>query len=105
MPNSALNAVTAPDQYATTATLDTGNWIDHFNLDVANQAIYWQMKQASRPGENPQMASWQAEVYMTPGSRSITRPGMTGARFRAATAAASLPSGATQAIVTLEIVS
>ena len=105
MPNSALNAITAPDAYATTSTIDGGQFIDHFNIDVANQAIYWQMKQASRPFDGPQMATWQAEVYMLPGSRTITRPAMTGARFRAATPAASLPAGATQAVVTLEVVS
>ena len=106
MPNAALNAVTAPDQYnPKVATLDTGQWIEHFNLDVANQPIYWQMKQASRPGDGPQMATWQAEVYMLPGSRTIKRRAMTGAQFRAAIPAGQLPAGSSQAVVTLEVVS
>ena len=105
MPNAALNAVTAPDNYTGASTIDGGQFIEHFNIDVANQAIYWQMKQASRIGDGPQMATWQAEVQMLPGSRTIKRAAMTGARFRAAIPAASLPAGSTQAIVTLEVVS
>lgn len=105
MPNSARNAVTAPDQYSAASTLDGGQFIKWFNLDVANQAIYWQAKQVNRIGDNPQMATWQAEVYMTPASRTINRPGLVGARFRAAIAAASLPAGSSQAVVTLEVVS
>ena len=104
MPNSALNNVTAPDAYAANATLDTGNWIDHVNVDVTNAAIYWQIKQASRPGDAPQMSTWQAEVFMLPGSRVIDRPGITGFRFRGAIPAAQLPAGSSQAQVTAELV-
>ena len=105
MPNATRNAVTAPDDYTQQSTIDGGQFIDHFNLDVVNQSIYWQMKQASRPGDGPQMATWQAEVYMPPGSRVIRRRALVGARFRAAIPAAQLPAGVTQAIVTLEVIS
>ena len=104
MPNSALNNVTAPDNYSASASIDTGNWLDHINIDVTNSAIYLQIKQASRPGDTPQMSTWQAEVFMIPGSRTINRPGLTGFRFRAATPAAQLPAGASQAQVTAELI-
>lgn len=104
MPNSALNNITAPDQYAIAATLDTGNWLDHINIDVVNQAIYWQIKQTSRATDTPQLSTWQAEVFLAPSSRTIDRPGMTAVRIRAATPAASLPVGSSQAQVTVEII-
>lgn len=104
MPNAALNAVAAPDTYTAGSTIDGGQFIEHFNLDVVNSAVYWQYKQASRAGDPPQMATWQAEVYMLPGSRSIWRANMVGARFRAAVPLAQL-GGAMQAVVTLEVVS
>lgn len=104
MPNAALNNITAPDAYAQQATLDTGGWVEHINIDVANSAIYWQIKQASRPTDTPGMATWQAEVFMPPGSKSLYRGGVTGIRFRAAVLAAQLPAGTAQAQVTVELV-
>jgi len=104
MPNASLNNVTAPDAYTQAATIDSGMFVDRINLDVANQAIIWQLKESARGGP-PGQASWQAEVLMLPGSRTLTRPFVTGLRFRAATLAANLPAGATQAAVTVELVS
>lgn len=104
MPNLAINALTAPDNYTTASTIDTGGWVDHFVLDVANQAIFWQMKQINNAPDKPSLSVWQNEVQMFPGSRTISRPGLTGARFRAANTAASLPVGVAQAVVTLEVV-
>ena len=101
--NAALNAVTAPDAYTPSSTLAPGVFLDHFNIDVANQAIYWQPFVAPANG-TAGMAVWGAEVYMPPGSRSITRDYLCGARFRAAIPLASLPAGGKQAVVTLEVV-
>ena len=102
VPNTAINALTAPDAYSAASTIDPGLRIDHFNIDVSNQPIYWQYKQTTFPAATPGMATWGAEVYMIPGSRSIFRGGLAGVRFRAAIPKASLPVGATQAIVTVE---
>lgn len=96
-----INHLTAPDQYTTGSTLDVGRFLDHFNLDVLNQAIYWSVKTAG-PRQTPGMSSWQPEVFMSPGSRTINRLNSSGLRFRAATPAASLPAGSLQAVVTLE---
>lgn len=104
MPNAALNNITAPDQYTGAATIDTGGWVDWVNLDVVNAAIYWQVKQASRKYDTAAKSTWQAEVFMLPGSRTINRPGITGIRIRAAIALAQLPAGSHQAQVTAEVV-
>ena len=102
--NAAINNLTAPDAYGPTSTLDPGNWVHHFNLDVTNQAIYWSIRQASRPTDSPGMAAWGPDVYMLPGSRMIIRPYLVGLRFRAAIPQANLPAGSQQARVTLESV-
>jgi hypothetical protein len=114
----SINALTAPDPgtvpaapAATAAsTLLLGEICDHINIDVVNQAIYWQLALAQfSPGFGgylpPQQAAWDANVtYQIPGSRTLNRQNVCGFRFWAAVKAASLPSGSTQAIVTVEIV-
>lgn len=100
----AINNLTAPDSYTTQSTLLNLPDITSINLDVANNAIYWQVQQvASRSGLFTE-ATWQEATFMLPGSRSIYRPGIRGFRFQAATPAAQLPAGATQAQVTVEAV-
>lgn len=100
----ALNNVTAPDAYSTAATLDNLPYPSWVNLDVANQAIYWQLKQASGPTPMYTEGTWGTEVYMVPGSRTLLRQKMRGIRVRAATPAAQLPAGQAQAQVTVEAV-
>lgn len=100
--NAAINALTAPDQYDAASTLDTGRFVNWFNIDVYNQAIYWSIKQAA-PRQTPGMAQWGPDIYMGPGSRTIQRVYVAGMRFRAAIKAANLPAGAAQAVVTLEV--
>jgi hypothetical protein len=103
--NVALNAITAPDAYTPASTLGpAGAFADHINLDSVNAGIYWQICQTPNDAATPQLATWQAEVYMLPGSRSLTRPGVTGVRVRAAIPAAQLPAGGKQAVVTVEMV-
>jgi len=99
--NAAINVLTAPDTYTPASTLDTGNFVDHFNIDVYNQGIYWSIRQG-HPRQSPGMAQWGPDVYMAPGSRTINRLWLVGMRFRAAIPAAQLPAGTSQAIVTLE---
>ena len=100
--NYALNNVTAPSNAPTQAsTLAIGVFVDHFNIDVSNAAIYWQLQGVKQQSDPPQMADWSqyAYVQMIPGSRSIARQGVTGIRFYAVVAAAT-----PQAIVTIEAV-
>jgi hypothetical protein len=99
----ALNNITAPDSYTQTATLAHLPPIARINLDVANNAIYWQLQQARGTGLYTE-GGWGPEVYMAPGSRSLYRPGTTGIRIRAAIPAAQLPAGAQQAQVTIEAI-
>lgn len=100
----AINNLTAPDNFTDAATLDNLPWPSSVNIDVANQAIYWQIKQVSSPARLHTEGTWQEATYMLPGSRSIYRTGIRGFRFRAATPAASLPAGASQAQVTVEAI-
>jgi hypothetical protein len=99
----ALNNVTAPDAYSAAATLDNLPFPTRLNIDVANQAIYWQLKQSTGSGLSTE-GTWGQEVYMTPGSRTLFRSGVRGVRVRAAVTAANLPAGSTQAHVTVEAV-
>jgi hypothetical protein len=105
--NYALNQIVAPDPPNPTkaSTLTVGVFVHHFNIDVLNQGIFWQLQSTPLPTDPPQMGTFQAYafVYMPPGSRTILRPQVTGIRFYAAMAAASLPAG-NQAIVTIEAV-
>lgn len=100
--NYALNNVTAPSPAPTLAsTLVVGVFVDHFNIDVTNAAVYWQLQGVALPTGTPQNADWTpfVAVQMIPGSRTISRVGVTGIRFWAVNAAAN-----PQAIVTVEAV-
>lgn len=97
----ALNNITAPDSYTPAATLLNLNGVTRINIDVTNQGIYWQLQRATGTGLFTE-GSWDQEVFMANGSRSLFRTGITGVRIRAATPAASLPSGSSQAQVTVE---
>lgn len=106
--NQSINGLTAPDQYTAASTIDTGQGMRRFVLDVVNQAIYWQAKINPNPrgtgAREIAGAQWQQEVQMIPGSRVISRPGLAGVRFRAVTPLASIPAGQSQAVVTVEAV-
>lgn len=97
----ALNNVIAPDAYSSTATLLNLNSVTRINIDTVNQGIYWQLQRATGSGLYTE-GSWDQEVFMAPGSRSLFRTGITGVRVRAAIPAASLPAGSFQALVTVE---
>jgi len=103
VPSYPINNLTAPDTYTAASTLYPLPVLDHVNIDVNNQAIYWQIAQTNDLTTGLSGA-WQPEVYMAPGSRTITRQGIVGFRFRAAVAAGSLPAGSVQAKVTVEAV-
>lgn len=100
----AINNLTAPDSYSPASTLDNLPYPSSVNIDVANQAIFWQVKQVNSPGGLFTEGTWQEETFMLPGSRSIYRTGIRGFRFRAAVPAAQLPAGSSQASVTAEAV-
>lgn len=103
MPSYALNNLTAPDQYTAASTLDGLPVLDHVNLDVLNQPIFWSIKQTNDLTTD-MSGAWQPEVFMAPGSRTITRAGVVGVRVRAAVPASSLPAGIGGAQVTVEAV-
>ena len=97
----AINALTAPDAYSAASTID-GVPIKRVLLDVANAAIYWNLKYQVGAGQAGAFDS--TEVFMLPGSRQLVRPGIVGVRFRAALPLASLAAGTQQAVVTVEAV-
>lgn len=100
-----INNQTAPDNAATPATtLDNLPLIGRVNIDVANSAIYWQLKQSSSNSALYTQGTWGPATYMAPGSRTLFRSSIIGFRFWAAVTAANLPSGQTQAQVTVEAV-
>jgi hypothetical protein len=103
VPSFPINNLTAPDQYTAASSLYPLPILDHINIDVTNQGIYWQLAETN-PLTTDLSGSWQPEVFMSPGSRTITRAAVVGVRFRAATAAASLPAGGAQAQVTVEAI-
>lgn len=103
MPSYAINNLTAPDQYTQAGTLSPLPLLDHVNLDVANAAIYWSINQTNALTTDLS-GSWQPEVFMLPGSRTLARVGMVGIRVRAAVKAANLPTGQPQAQVTVEAI-
>lgn len=103
MPSFPINNLTAPDQYGVTSTLYPLPLIDHINLDVTNGGIFWSIAQTNDLATE-MSGAWQPEVFMGPGSRTISRENVVGVRFRAAVAAANLPAGSTQAQVTVEAV-
>jgi hypothetical protein len=100
----ALNNITAPDFYTDAATLNNLPWPQRINLDVANQAIWWQVSEVDARALYTE-ARWTGETYMTPGSRTLLRAGLRGIRFRAAIPAAQIPAGTYQAQVTAEAIS
>ena len=96
--SQSLNLVTAPDSYSPSATIEGIN-IDRVRLDVINNAIYWQL-QKGKGGSGV----WEStETAMTPGSRVIQEPDITGIRVRARTRAAALGTSP-QAVVTVNAV-
>jgi hypothetical protein len=99
----AINNLTAPDTYTQASTLDNLPTINRVNIDAVNASIYWQLKQVSGTGLYTE-GSWGPEVFMLPGSRPLYRPGIIGIRFRAAVPAAQLPTGGSQAQVTVEAI-
>lgn len=103
MSSFPLNNITAPDAYTAAATLEQLPVLEHINLDVVNAAIYWSLKQSSNLATDV-TGTWQPEVFMLPGSRTLRRAGMVGIRVRAAVPAAQLPAGASQAQVTVEAI-
>lgn len=98
--STTLNAIVAPDNYTSGATIENVP-IQSIVLDVANGGILWQLKL----GIGGVGGVWEAsETYMLPGSRPIQSdtPGeIVGIRFRAAIPLASLPTGSNQAVVTV----
>lgn len=92
MPNYALNNVTTADQYTAPNTLAPLPVLDHVNIDVSNAAIYWQLQQTNDLTSD-RSGSWQTEVFMSPGSRTLSRAGMVGVRVRSA--APGVPAQAT----------
>lgn len=100
--SEVLNRITAPDNYTPAASI-SGTSIRRILIDVVNQGIYWQLQRQS--GGTSGAGDWEAvETYMPPGSRVLTRAGIVGFRFRAATPAIGLPVGQLQAVVTIEAV-
>lgn len=95
-----LNAVTAPDNYTAAATIENVP-IDSLILNVTNQAILWQLKIGTGGGSGV----WDdTETLTLPGSTPISSdtPGeIVGIRFRAFTKAAQIPSGSSQAVVSV----
>lgn len=92
MSSWALNNITTPATYTAASTLEQLPVLDHVNLDVSNAAIFWQLKLTDNSLLET-MGTWDQEVFMLPGSRSLYRPGMVGVRVRSANAA--LPAQAT----------
>ena len=101
-----INNVTAPDPPNATAlsTLDNLPELDHVNINVVNSAIYYQLKQRDPYVGNELWGAWQPPIFMVPSQQSLSRDGIVGIRFYAAVATANLPSGASQAQVTIEAV-
>lgn len=120
MGQQSLNAVTAPDNYGTyvlnpglpkAGVVNTYSQvgaiedvpIERMVLDVVNGSIYWQLKVAAPIGSNT--GNWESvETYLIPSSKQIIRPNIVGIRFRAAIPLLSLPAGALQAVVTVNVI-
>jgi hypothetical protein len=79
-----LNNVTTADGYTSGNTLDGLPFPSRINLDVANAAIYWQLKQSSHGPGLYTGGTWGPETFMLPGSRSLFRAGVRGFRVRSA---------------------
>lgn len=103
MPNASINKLTAPDAFTTASTIAPGRAVDHINISVSNQGIFWQLFEYTQP-QSARAGYNTSEVFMPPGSVTIDREGICGIRVRAAIAAASLPAGQAQAVVSVEAV-
>lgn len=77
-----LNNVTTADAYTAATSLDPMPACLRLNIDVYNQAIFWQIRVGS--SEVERSGIWLDEVFMGPGSRTIARKYITGARVRSA---------------------
>lgn len=98
-----LNNVEAPDNAPSRAsTIDGTPPYTRAIIDVQNAAIYWQAKAGGSRAE----ADWlpTTGAFMVPGSRRAPVPGrIYGFRFWAAVKAADLPTGQSQARVTVSL--
>lgn len=101
-----LNNIQAPDNAPTDkSTIDQTVPHSRAVVDVQNAAIYWQAKLGY--GQSRATSDWlpASGVFMTPGSRRLPVPGpLYGVRFWAAVPTANLPTGASQARVTVTMV-
>lgn len=79
-----LNNVETANGYTPGTTLDSIAACTRLNIDVYNQSIFWQLRVSPEPVERS--GSWQDEVFMGPGSRTLSRRYITGARVRSAVA-------------------
>ena len=108
MPTVAINALTAPDAYTAASTIDLGRPITYIRIDVANQAIYWQPKidlwSGTGIGRGTPSGDWDMATYLLPSYSVFRQANLVGVRFQAAIPLASLPVGATQAVVTVRAV-
>jgi hypothetical protein len=86
---AVLNNVTTQDAYVAATTLDgfppaARVTIDVYLSEVVPSAVYWQLRVGQGPHENP--GNWEDEVFMGPGSRTVSRTWITGVRVRSAKA-------------------
>lgn len=92
---SFVLTATSTDAYTQANTLENLPACGKLTLDVTGASIYWQAK-LQYPGHTVGGA-WAPEVPMVAGSKSVTRGGITGIRFRSATPG-------TPALVTAELI-
>lgn len=83
--------------YVAQGTLDNLSPCAKINIDVANAAIFWSIRQqlSAYGGAG---AGFGAEVMMLPGSRTIVRRNMTGVQVRASMAGPPWPVITVEAI-------
>ncbi len=79
-----LNNVETSNEYTPANTLDSMPACTRLNIDVFNQAIFWQIRISPVPVERS--GTWTDEIFMGPSSRTIQRRFITGARVRSAVA-------------------
>jgi hypothetical protein len=82
----ALNNIMSPDAYTAASTMTNLPFPSRVNIDVSGAAVYWQLQQATSPSGLNTEGTWQQEVFMTPGSRTLFRSGVRGVRVRSAVA-------------------
>lgn len=78
----SLNNATPGVAYAATATLEGLEPCVKVNFAVSNGLVFYQIKTASF-GIHGASGTWLPEVALVPGSKSVTRNGITGVRVRA----------------------